>query len=279
MGTILVTGSTDGIGARIAERLEQQGHRVIRHARNEARALPLLRGSSGKNRPGDHYFPEVVVSRSDPEVVATEDGVVIGDFAHLESVRAMAAALGRQPLDVVVHNAGWASPSPTRPVTVDGLEQTFQVNALAPYLLQTLIPVPRRLVFVSSDSISRAVLDLDDLQHTRAWSAGAAYAASKLALTALAFAFARRHPGVPCNAVHPGWIRTKMSGDEAPLDVDAGADTPVWLATSDDPAATVSGVFFHDRRPVRLNEAAYDPNVQDALMQRCAALVGTTSGR
>jgi len=241
MGTILVTGSTDGIGARIASILSQRGHRVIRHARNADR------GSEGD--------------------------VVIGDFASLRSTRAMAqrlAAIGR--LDVVVHNAGWAPTSATRPVTADGLEQTFQVNALAAYLLQTLIPMPRRLVFVSSDSIRRANLDLDDLQHTKQWSAGAAYADSKFAMTAIAFAFARRNPGVPCNAVHPGWIRTKMSGNQAPLDVDAGADTPVWLATSDDPAATVSGVFFHERRPVRFNEAVYDTDLQDALMHRCAAL-------
>lgn len=245
MGTILVTGSTDGIGARIAELLEKQGHRVIRHARNRERA-------SG-------------------------DDVVIGDFTRLGEVRTMAEAVARHRLDVVVHNAGWAGPTATRPVTVDGLEQAFQVNALAAFLLQTLIPMPPRLVFVSSDSITRAALDLDDLQHTRDWSAGAAYADSKLAMTMIAFAFARRHPEVLCNAVHPGWIRTKMSGDVAPLDVDAGADTPVWLATSDDPAATVSGVFFHERRPVRLNEAAYDPALHDALMQRCAELVGTTS--
>jgi NAD(P)-dependent dehydrogenase (short-subunit alcohol dehydrogenase family) len=241
MGTILVTGSTDGIGARIAAILAQRGHRVIRHARSVDRA------SSGD--------------------------FVIGDFTSLDSTRAMAGQVAAfHELDVVVHNAGWAPTSATRPVTADGLEQTFQVNALAAYLLQTLIPVPRRLVFISSDSIRRANLDLDDLQHTKQWSASAAYADSKFAMTAIAFAFARRHPGVPCNAVHPGWIRTKMSGDQAPLDVDAGADTPVWLATSDDPAALVSGVLFHDRRPVRFNEAAYDTALQDALMQHCAAL-------
>ena len=68
----------------------------------------------------------------------------------------MAAEVAQYRLDVVVHNAGWAGSIATRPVTVDGLEADVPGNALAPYLLQTLIPMPRRLVFVSSDSITRA---------------------------------------------------------------------------------------------------------------------------
>lgn len=250
MSRILVTGSTDGIGARIAELLGKQGHQVLRHARNGERAA------------------------------AFGDDVVIGDLASLASTRRMAESVARRGrLDVVVHNAGWGPRGSVRPVTADGLEQTFQVNALAPYLLTALIPLPQRLVYVSSDSIRRGVIDLDDLQHESMWTPDSAYADSKLAMTAIAFAVARRYPGVLCNAVHPGWVRTKMSGDEAPLDVDAGADTPVWLATSDDPAARVTGAFFHERRLVRLNPAAERIDVQDALLQRCAELTGAALPR
>jgi NAD(P)-dependent dehydrogenase (short-subunit alcohol dehydrogenase family) len=246
MSLILVTGSTDGIGARIAADLTERGHRVVRHARTAAKA------PAGE--------------------------AVVGDLADLAATRAMAADLetyGR--FDVVVHNAGWAPPGPDRPVTADGLEQTFQVNVLAPYLLTALMRRPGRLVYISSDSIVRGVIDLDDLQHTGHWTPGAAYADSKLALTAMTFAVSRRYPEILCNAVHPGWVRTKMSGGDggpAPLDVAAGADTPVWLATSDDPAATVTGAFFHNRTQVRLNPAAYRTELQDALVQRCAELTG-----
>lgn len=240
----LVTGSSDGIGAEIARVLEGRGHDVVRHARDEAKAARLREAGAGE--------------------------VVVGDLASLASTRAMAAAL-RSPFDVVVHNAGWLPPEGQRPVTGDGLERTFQVNALSAYLLTALLPLPSRLVYVSSDSIARGRIDLDDLQHETQWTADSAYADSKLAMTAIAFAVARRYPWLRANAVHPGWVRTKMSGGAAPLDVAAGADTPAWLSTSD---IATTGAFFHDRQVVRLNERAYDEALQDALVERCAALTG-----
>ncbi|GIF53824.1 short-chain dehydrogenase [Asanoa ferruginea] len=249
MSRAFVTGSSDGIGARIADRLADHGFDVVRHARDERRA--------GQCR-----------------AAGVTDPFVTGDLASLAQTRALAAGLGQ--FDVVVHNAGWVSRAASRPVTVDGLEQTFQVNALAAYVLTALMPVPRRLVFVSSDSITGARIDLSDLQHERAWTADTAYADSKLAMTAIAFAVARRYPGALCNAVHPGWVSTKMSGDIAPLGLDAGADTAVWLATSTEPAALVTGTFFHERAPVTLNEQADDVAVQDALVARCAELTGVS---
>ena len=251
MSTVLVTGSSDGIGAKVAQLVAEQGHRVVLHARNDARAERCrASGPAGAD-------------------------VVVGDLASLSSTRAMAAELRRMgPLDVVVHNAGWASTDDSRPLTDDGLEQTFQVNLLAPFLLTASLPLPGRLVFVSSDSISRGAIRLDDLQHLVSWTPDSAYADSKLGLAGLAFAIARRYPSVLSNAVHPGWVRTKMSGDEAPLDVSQGADTPVWLATSDDAGATVSGAFFHNRRPVSINPQAADTRLQDGLLQRCAELCG-----
>jgi len=241
---VLVTGSSDGIGAEIARVIAAQGHQVILHARNEQRAEGLA-------------------------------DVAVGDLASLASTRELAADVLRigKP-DVVVHNAGWGSKDAERPVTEDGLEQTFQVNALAPFLLTALLPLPQRLVFVSSDSITRGVIRIDDLQHEQEWTADAAYADSKLVMTSLAFGMARRWPGLLSNAVHPGWVRTKMSGDVAPLSVAQGADTPAWLATSTDPAATVTGEFFQERKAIRVNEQAYDLDLQVRLLQRCAELCG-----
>jgi NAD(P)-dependent dehydrogenase (short-subunit alcohol dehydrogenase family) len=199
MSLVLVTGSTDGIGARIADVLAGHRHDVVLHARDAGRAQQRRATAP----PGAR--------------------VVVGDFASLASTREMAAALRRLgTFDVIVHNAGWAGRDGPRPVTEDGLERTFQVNVLAPYLLTASVPLPARLVFVSSDSIVRGRIDLADLQHERSWSPDAAYADSKLALTALAFGLARRYPAVLCTAVHPGWIRTKMTGLAGDLDGSGG---------------------------------------------------------
>jgi NAD(P)-dependent dehydrogenase (short-subunit alcohol dehydrogenase family) len=251
MSNVLVTGSSDGIGATVAHVLAEQGHRVVLHARNDERAERCrTSGPAGAD-------------------------IVVGDLASLSSTRAMATEVERLgPLDAIVHNAGWACRDDTRPLTEDGLEQTFQVNLLAPFLLTALLPLPSRLVFVSSDSISRGTIRLDDLQHVSDWTGDSAYADSKLGLAALAFAIARRYPAVLSNAVHPGWVRTKMAGDVAPLDVREGADTPAWLATSTDPRATVSGAFFHNRGAISVNPQATDLRLQDGLLQQCAELCG-----
>ena len=267
MSRILVTGSNDGIGAEIARVLVAQGHEVIHHARSEERAAGFRETTAGGGAPAGDGSPG---GRGGAEYV-------VGDLGSLRSTRAMAAAvveLGAP--EVVVHNAGWGADGETRPVTEDGLEKVFQVNALAPLLLTALLPKPQRLVFVSSDSIVRGKIRLDDLQHEQDWTGDAAYADSKLAMTALAFALARRWPGTLSNAVHPGWVSTKMSSYAAPLTVAQGADTPAWLAVSTEPAALVTGTFFQDRKAIEVNPQAYDTDLQDALLERCLELCGAT---
>jgi NAD(P)-dependent dehydrogenase (short-subunit alcohol dehydrogenase family) len=253
MASIFVTGSTDGIGRHTALTLAQDGHRVLLHARNPVRA-------------------EVAAA-----AVPGAAGVLVGELASLASTRALAeAARAAGPFDVVIHNAGVGGGGKTRAVTEDGLELTFQVNVLAPYLLTALLPRPARLVYLTSGLESEGQADLGDLQRERRpWSGGQAYSDSKLYDVVLAFAIARRWPAVLANAVDPGWIKTRMGGSDAPGELSAGADTPVWLATSDDPGATVTGHYVKDRTPLRANPAAYDPGIQDGLLAACARLTGT----
>jgi NAD(P)-dependent dehydrogenase (short-subunit alcohol dehydrogenase family) len=87
---------------------------------------------------------------------------------------------------------------------------------------------------------------------------------------------ARHWPEVRSNAVDPGWIRTRMGGPGATDPLSLGAETPVWLAVSDDPEAAVSGRYFKRRRQLRANPAAYDEELQEAFLDRCAHLTGVT---
>jgi NAD(P)-dependent dehydrogenase (short-subunit alcohol dehydrogenase family) len=252
---VFVTGSADGIGRQTASMLAEAGHRVVLHARNDNRA-------------------EVAAA-----AVPAAAAVVVGDLASLTQTRALAeAAADEGPFDAVVHNAGILDSGVRRRVeTEDGLERTFQVNVMAPYVLTALVPLPRRLIYLTSGMASSGVVDLDDLQRERRrWDGTAAYCDSKLCDIALAFAMARRHPQVCSTAVCPGWVRSRMGGPRAPTDLRTGAATQVWLAGSDEPAALTSGRYMRHMRVLEAPRSAADVALQEALLAACARLGGVS---
>jgi NAD(P)-dependent dehydrogenase (short-subunit alcohol dehydrogenase family) len=110
----------------------------------------------------------------------------------------------------------------------------------------------------------------------RRWNSSQAYSDSKLYLTTLAFTVARRWPDVLSNAVDPGWVATKMGGASAPDDFEEGYLTQTWLAVSDDPAATVSGRYWHHRRPQTPAREAEDTVFQDRLTARLVEITGVS---
>jgi len=249
MARVFVTGSSDGLGLLAARQLVAGGHAVTLHARNAARADDARRA------------------------LPAAEAVLTGDLASIAQTRALAGQVNeRGRYDAIIHNAG-VGYREARLETVDGLEHIFAINVLAPYVLTALIAPPSRLIYLSSGMHRGGHPELNDPQWTkRRWNGSQAYSDSKLFDVVLAFAVARRWPAVFSNAVEPGWVPTKMGGPGAPDDLELGAATQVWLATSDDPAARVSGAYFYHQRRHEVHPAARSEGVQDALLDYCASV-------
>src|ERR1051325_11300924 len=251
MPRVFITGSTDGLGRAAARALIDDGHEVVLHARSQERASAF----------------DDLASRS--------AGVAVGDLASAVETRRIADqvnAIGR--MDAVIHNAGAYATSGRSP-TPEGHSTILAVNTLAPYVLTALMERPRRLVYLSSGMHRGGSSSLRDIDwNERRWDSSQAYSDSKLYVTTLAFAVARRWPDVLSNAVNPGWVDTKMGGPRAPDDFEMGYRTQTWLAVSDDPAAAVSGRYWHHRQPQRPAPEVSDSRFQDQLSSRLAELTG-----
>jgi NAD(P)-dependent dehydrogenase (short-subunit alcohol dehydrogenase family) len=251
MARVFITGSSTGLGLKAGELLVERGHSVVLHGRDKARANDARRA-----------LPKA-------------EAVVVGDLESIAELRAVADQVNRLgAFDAVIHNAA-VGYREARVETQDGLPRVFAVNTLAPYLLTALIEKPKRLVYLSSGMHQGASANVDDLVwKKRAWSGSAAYAESKLHDVLIAFAVARRWPGVLSNAVDPGWVATRMGGAGAPGGLEEGSRTQAWLAVSGDAAAKVSGEYFHHLRPRAPNSSARDVELQDRLMEACGRISG-----
>ena len=252
MARIFITGSADGLGQLAARNLVADGHEVVLHGRNRDRAQHAMRAVPGA------------------------ETALEGDLASIEQTRALARQANEAgPFQAVIHNAGFYHPGAGRHETVDGLDDIFAINALAPYLLTALIQAPQRLIYLTSGLHQGGDPDLRDLQwRQRRWSGSQAYADSKLFDVVLAFAVARLWPHVLSNAVDPGWVPTKMGGPSAPGDLEHGVATQVWLAVSDEPGAKVTGRYFYHQRTRPAHPAASDLTVQNAFLAACEELTG-----
>jgi NAD(P)-dependent dehydrogenase (short-subunit alcohol dehydrogenase family) len=248
MARVFITGSSDGLGKMAAELLIEQGHTVVLHARNAARSDEIRK-----------------------QVAADE--IVVGDLSSIAETRSVADQVNRLgDFDAVIHN-GYREANLVQ--TRDGLPQLFSVNTLAPYILTALITMPQRLVYLSSGMHYGAGSHLDDMLWTkRRWSASQAYAETKFQDVLLAFAIARLFPQVQSNSLEPGWVPTKMGGAGAPDDIDKAHRTQVWLATSDAPAATVSGRYFFHQKLRDPDPATKNIAAQDRLLDLCRKVSG-----
>jgi NAD(P)-dependent dehydrogenase (short-subunit alcohol dehydrogenase family) len=251
MSRIFISGSSTGLGLMAGELLIDQGHLVVLHARNAARAADAQRA-----------LPKA-------------DAIVQGDLSTVAGAKQVAARvneLGR--FDAIIHNAA-VGYREGHHLTADGLPHVFAINTLSAYILTALIERPRRLVYLSSGMHHHADANLDDiLWKKRRWNGATAYAESKLHDALLAFAVARRWPDVLSNSLEPGWVPTKMGGAGASDDMDQAHLTQAWLASSDEPDAKVTGRYFYHLDLLTPNPQANDAELQDRLIAICAELSG-----
>jgi NAD(P)-dependent dehydrogenase (short-subunit alcohol dehydrogenase family) len=221
---------------------------------------------------------------------------LLADLASLAETRRAAEqflATG-SPLHVLLNNAGVVQLE--RSLTADGLETTFAVNHLAPFLLTNLLlermiaSAPARIVNVSSDAHRfGGALDFDDLGSARRYSGMGAYGRSKLANLYFTFELARRleGTGVTVNAAHPGAVRTELGmNNDAPIlklaarlvqpffrSAERGADTSVFLCSAPG-LAGVSGRYFANRKQRKPHPRALDAMAAERLWAESAKLAG-----
>ncbi|MBN1528623.1 MAG: SDR family oxidoreductase [Thermoleophilaceae bacterium] len=243
--TILVTGSTDGLGRGVAEELATRGAKVIVHGRD----------------------PEK--TRAVAEEIGAERALV-ADFASLDEVRRLAGRVGR--LDTLVNNAGIIAGE--RRTSTDGHELTLAVNYLSHFVLTALLldrlEEPGRIVNVAS--IGQAPFDFDDPGFEHGYDGYGAYARSKLAQITWSFELADRlrDSGITVNALHPATLMdTKMvrEGLGRPhTSVEEGVRATLRLIT-DPELDGVTGRFFNGLREARANGQAYDPEARRRLWE------------
>ncbi len=254
-GVYIVTGANSGIGRAIARKLALMGLPVVMVCRNPEK--------------GEEARAEI--SSGAPGMVE----LVQGDLGDVEGVHRLAAELLRRQKRIacLINNAGiWMQ---RREVNADGLEITFMVNHLAPFILTNLLlprlkeNAPARVVNIGAGLYVFGTADPERTPSGLDFSRSRTYADSKLCSLLVTLETARRidGTGVTINAVHPGVIRTGLGDGPGPLGLlirlmkrfastpEQGADAPVWLATSPD-VGGVSGKFFMLRKEGKLTDTA-----------------------
>jgi NAD(P)-dependent dehydrogenase (short-subunit alcohol dehydrogenase family) len=276
--TVLITGGSGGIGRATALGLAAMGAHLAITGRDRGRTEDAAR-----------------------EIRAAGSGQVdtfVADLSCQSQVRRLAGQVlqSLSRIDVLVNNAGgyWN----TRHVTADGLERTFAINHLAPFLLTNLLldrlknSAPARVVTVSSNVQANGRIDFEDLQGERSYSGARAYNQSKLANVLFTYELARRLQAtlVTANALHPGVVRTAF-GTEDPGGLQRlfipfvrpfmkapgrGAATSIHLVSAPD-LEQVTGRYFATSKPRRSSRRSYDQAAAARLWQLSADLTGLTA--
>jgi NAD(P)-dependent dehydrogenase (short-subunit alcohol dehydrogenase family) len=266
--TVVITGGTSGIGQVAAERLAAMGARVVLVARSQSRG-------------------EAAIARLREIAPGAKHSVHYGDLSRLKELtrvgQEIAAAEPR--IDVLINNAGAAFGQ--RQTTEDGLELTFATNHLSYFVLTQLLrdqlvaAGAARVINTSSHAHYRATIDFADLQMQNKYSSIRAYSASKLYNILFTRALVRRleGSGITANSLHPGFVKTRIGDNTSgfgaaifrfmknfAITPEKGAETIVYLASSDDVAKT-TGLYYYKCKPVEPSKLAQDSAAAERLWE------------
>ena len=268
--TVLVTGSTDGVGRYVAAKLAAAGAKVLIHGRDGGRGRALADEIKRAGR------GEAVFYQADLSSLAGAGGL------------AEAVLADNTRLDIFISNAGIGSQNdgPARQISADGHELRFAVNYLAGFLLAyRLLPLlkasaPSRIVNVAS--LGQHPIDFDDVMITKGYSGSRAYAQSKLSqiMFTIDLADELKGTGVTVNSLHPAtYMNTTMvrAGGITPIStVEQGGEAILHLAVGDD-MADESGLFFNGMNHAQANPQAYDAAARKRLRALSLELTGKTT--
>jgi retinol dehydrogenase 12 len=276
MKTILITGTTSGIGTVTATSLAQQGHRIVMANRNAEKSSQLVRD---------------IIEKTDNQEVSA----LSLDLSSLDSVRNCATQFNEQygKLDLLINNAGMTTFDQV--ITDDGLELQFCVNNLAQLLLTVeLLPAleaaaPSHVIFVTSMMHKMGKLVPESYQGSAKYSGNAAYGQSKLAMTLNAKELSERlaDRGIAVNSLHPGAVDTGILDAYSKLtqkllrlffvSPEKGARTTLYLADMD-PASCPTGKYFDARKEAKPNPLVNDEAARQKLWQTSCELIGIDPG-
>jgi NAD(P)-dependent dehydrogenase (short-subunit alcohol dehydrogenase family) len=271
----MITGASSGIGKATAFGLASLGATIVAVMR--------------KSEKSESALNEIRARSQDSYVTAMDV-----DLSSQQSIRKLASDFDSkfERLDVLINNAGVNSWK--RTLTVDGLETTFAVNVVAPFLLTNLLlpklkaSAPSRIVNVSSNAARGSKIDFHNLQAEKKYSMFGAYGQSKLALNLITSELARRlgGTGVTANFLHPGVVRTNLARNLNPVaqaifsvvklffaSPEKGARTSIFLASSPE-VEGVSGKYFAKEREATAPEKSYDEEAAKRLWEKCEELTG-----